>query len=218
MAAMPRKRVPLEERGEQETGMLRVARILDLPVPTAAKSVLITLARYGNWETGDDCRPGIETIARSTSLSERHVQRLLRYLACRPGTPCFGGRGCPHWGLIELTSFATYGTAATWRLNLDPTMFQLTMPEVGNAAAAGLLPLELKGCQHPGCERPRHARGLCDSHYRRERRRGSSEHEGRQPIFGATRPRGVGLDRGQVDNPRHAGGEEPAPAWKERTA
>lgn len=166
-------------------------RIFTLPVPAAARAVLVCLARHGRWDDGSECRPSIATICRWTALSERQTQRLLRYLACGrlegPHGLCIGDRHCPHWGLVQLERPASPGRPATFRLSLEPAMFQLDMPEVGAHAldAAGFV--EPRGCREEGCGEPHHARGLCNAHYHAAKRRNAGQRPARGRAFGSER-------------------------------
>lgn len=214
---MPPKAQPQEPPHEPRHQLYRtIARVHEIPIPVEAKAVLLSLAFHGNWETRTDCWPAIDTIARDASLSERHVQRTLRRLACRADEAarglCIGDAKCPHWGLIELERFAEPGgRPASWALHLDPTMFQLQMPEVGRPEAALVATrAPRRTCSFADCSRPHHARGLCEKHYRRRLRHGDAAEPGRQAVFGTT--------RGRVDKRPAAGGQPAAAAWTRASA
>lgn len=167
-------------------------RIYALPIPATAAAVLACLARHGRWDSRDECRPSIATMCAWASASERQVQRLLRYLACphlrHRGEPCWGDAACPHWGLLALERPARPGRPASWRLTLEPVRRQLDMPEVGRHVLDAAAIAEPRLCREQGCGEPHHARGLCNAHYKRLRRREAGVRAPRGRVFGSERP------------------------------
>ena len=114
-------------------------RIAALNVSTDAKSVLWALARHGSWDTGEQCFAKIATLMRETALSRRQVQYVLRRLECSPEAAasgrCLGGRGCPHWGVLEATATPARG-ARTYRLVFVERGAQPRLLETGDPYAA----------------------------------------------------------------------------------
>ncbi len=111
-------------------------RIGSLSLTTAEWAVLTTLAAHGNWTTGEDCYPSIDTIAETTGLGVRTVKRALHSLACSvgPGRSC-GDSRCNHRGLLVIQKIATRYRPTTYALSLDEQAVQSHLPEVGAAVA-----------------------------------------------------------------------------------
>lgn len=103
-------------------GLYRVKSIVqDLDLPASRKTVLLHLASYAHWETGERAYPSIARLSDETGLSPRTVQYCLRDLEERE--------------LITAVAPARRGRGVEYRINVVAPK-QLALDEVGAARAA----------------------------------------------------------------------------------
>ena len=114
--------------------------IAALHLTHAEELVMLALLRYGDWETGANCYPTLETLAKRANVNRRTAQRILDRFTCRRPVRLTTGAvvpccACGNRDLLVLQREATPNSSASYAIVIDAAI-QGRLPDLIAAPAA----------------------------------------------------------------------------------